>query len=143
MPLIKFHFEMIMLFIYSYTNLFWKESLCEQKAQLNTQFPVGPVVTPSSLGIAGPVVTSGLPTGVGMPILPGADPLMIQDNFADVRGGVTYFNPTAQNFLPQRQVTKRAKAPIAIVDPSQKSDAADPSLPAESFASDSPELTAA
>ena len=107
------------------------------------QFPVGPVVTPSSLGIAGPVVTSGLPTGVGMPILPGADPLMIQDNFADVRGGVTYFNPTAQNFLPQRQVTKRAKAPIAIVDPSQKSDAADPSLPAESFASDSPELTAA
>ena len=107
------------------------------------QFPVGPV-TPSSLGM-GPVVTTGLPltTGVGMPLLPGADPLIIQDNFADVRGGVTYFNPTAQNFLPQRQVTKRAKAPIAIVDPSQKNDGADHSLPGESFISDSPELTAA
>ena len=107
------------------------------------QFPVGPV-TPSSLGMAGPVVTTGLPlNALASTILPGADPLMIQDNFADVRGGVTYFNPTAQNFLPQRQVTKRAKAPIAIVDPSQKSDAADPSLPGESFSSDSPELTAA
>ena len=107
------------------------------------QFPVGPV-TPSSLGM-GPVVTTGLPltTGVGMPILQGNDPIMIQDNFADVRGGVTYFNPTAQNFLPQRQVTKRAKAPIAIVDPSQKSDPTDHSLPGESFISDSPELTAA
>lgn len=78
-----------------------------------------------------------------MPILQGNDPIMIQDNFADVRGGVTYFNPTAQNFLPQRQVTKRAKAPIAIVDPSQKSDPTDHSLPGESFISDSPELTAA
>ena len=108
------------------------------------QFPVGPVVTPSSLGIAGPVVTSGLPlNALASTILPGADPLMIQDNFADVRGGVTYFNPTAQNFLPQRQVTKRAKAPIAIVDPSQKSDAAEPSLPGESFTSDTPELAAA
>merc|ERR550539_1251138 len=97
----------------------------------------------------GPVVTSGLPltTGVGLSILPGTtDPILLQqhhDNFADVRGGVTYFNPTAQNFLPQRQVTKRAKAPIAIVDPSQKSDAADPSLPGESFTTDSPELAAA
>merc|ERR1719220_26302 len=106
------------------------------------QFPVG-AVTPSSLGM-GPVVTTGLPltTGVGMPILPGTDPIIIQDNFADVRGGVTYFNPTAQNFLPQRQVTKRAKAPIAIVDPSQKPEQTDHSLPGESFR-DSPELAVA
>ena len=127
-----------------------------QAAILNysPQFPVGPVVTPSSLGIAGPVVTSGLPlNALANTILPGADPLMIQDNFADVRGGVTYFNPTAQNFLPQRQVTKRAKAPIAIVDPSQKGDPAakdynsvnNRSLPGESnlTSENNQELTAA
>jgi len=92
-------------------------------------------VTAVSLGL-GPVVTSGLPltaipnlagtitTGVGMPLM-AADPMLLAaaahgpDSFTDVRGGVTYFNPTAQNFLPQRQVSKRAKAPIAIVDPSQ------------------------
>merc|ERR1719219_1163504 len=64
-------------------------------------------------------------------------------NFIGANQAILNYNPTAQNFLPQRQVTKRAKAPIAIVDPSQKSDAADPSLPGESFATDSPELTAA
>ena len=39
--------------------------------------------------------------------------------FAAVRGGVTYFNPTAQqNILPQRHVmSKRPKAAIPIVDP--------------------------
>lgn len=91
-------------------------------------------VTAVSLGI-GAAVTSGLPltaipnlngtitTGVGMPLM-AADPMLLAaahgpDSFTDVRGGVTYFNPTAQNFLPQRQVSKRAKAPIAIVDPSQ------------------------
>jgi len=91
-------------------------------------------VTAVSLGL-GAVVTTGLPltaipnlngtitTGVGMPLM-AADPMLLAaahgpDSFTDVRGGVTYFNPTAQNFLPQRQVSKRAKAPIAIVDPSQ------------------------
>ena len=80
-------------------------------------------------------VTSGLPltaipnmgatitTGVGMPIMP-TDPMLLAaahgpDSFTDVRGGVTYFNPTAQNFMPQRpSVNKRPKAAIAIVDPS-------------------------
>merc|ERR1719452_412778 len=86
-------------------------------------------------GVAGtPAVTTGLPLtaipalpgtvtvgGAGIPLMAAAaDPIMIApDTFTDVRGGVTYFNPTAQNFLPQRQVSKRAKAPIAIVDPSQ------------------------
>jgi len=80
--------------------------------------------------------------------------MMIPDNFADVRGGVTYFNPTAQNFLPQRQVTKRAKAPIAIVDPSQKggdmvaakdyaTSVNNRSLPGESNLNSEKELTAA
>ena len=40
------------------------------------------------------------------------------EGFAAVRGGVTYFNPTAQNVLPQRPVSKRPKAAIPIVDPS-------------------------
>lgn len=92
-------------------------------------------VTAVSLGL-GAVVTSGLPltaipnlagtitTGVGMPLM-AADPMLLAaahgpDSFTDIRGGVTYFNPTAQNFLPQRQMSKRAKAPIAIVDPSQQ-----------------------
>jgi len=39
------------------------------------------------------------------------------EGFAAVRGGVTYFNPTAQNVLPQRPVSKRPKAAIPIVDP--------------------------
>jgi len=57
-----------------------------------------------------------------------ADPILLaaaagaahgHDSLAEVRGGVTYFNPTAQNFLPQRPVIhKRPKAAIAIVDPS-------------------------
>ena len=95
------------------------------------QFPQGVAVTPA--------VTTGLPLtaipalpgtvtvgGAGIPLMAAAaDPMMIApDTFTDVRGGVTYFNPTAQNFLPQRQVTKRAKAPIAIIDPSQKDDQA-------------------
>jgi len=40
------------------------------------------------------------------------------DGFAAVRGGVTYFNTTAQNILQQRStVSKRPKAAIPIVDP--------------------------
>ena len=91
------------------------------------QFPVSPAVTTGLPLTAIPslpgTVTVG---GAGLPLMAAAaDPMMIApDTFTDVRGGVTYFNPTAQNFLPQRQVTKRAKAPIAIVDPSQKSDQA-------------------
>lgn len=119
----------------------------------------------SSLNMV-PAVTSGLPltaiptqlagtitTGPvqpGMPMMATADPIMMgADGFTEMRGGVTYFNPTAQNFLPQRQVTKRAKAPIAIVDPSQKVDPAanyhNRSLPSESNISseNNPELTAA
>lgn len=39
---------------------------------------------------------------------------------AQVHGGVTYFNPTAQAHVPMRsQVSKRPKAAIPIVDPSQ------------------------
>ena len=53
-----------------------------------------------------------------------ADPMILAgqggpDSFTEVRGGVTYFNPTAQNFMPQRpSVNKRPKAAIAIIDPS-------------------------
>merc|ERR1719394_122400 len=118
----------------------------------------------------GAVVTSGLPltaipnlagtitTGVGMPLM-AADPMLLAaahgpDSFTDVRGGVTYFNPTAQNFLPQRHVSKRAKAPIAIVDPSQKggdmvaakdytNSMNNRSLPGESNLNSENELTAA
>ena len=60
---------------------------------------------------------------VPVPMVP-ADPMILAgqggpDSFTEVRGGVTYFNPTAQNFLPQRPtVNKRPKAAIAIVDPS-------------------------
>ena len=116
------------------------------------QFPVGPV--PSTLVTAIPNLAGTITTGVGMPIM-AADPnMMIPDQFADVRGGVTYFNPTAQNFLPQRQVTKRAKAPIAIVDPSQKggdmvaakdytNSMNNRSLPGESNLNSENELTAA
>ena len=120
---------------------------------------------PPGVGPVTPAVTTGLPL-TAIPALPGtvtvggsgiplmaaaADPMMIApDTFTDVRGGVTYFNPTAQNFLPQRQVTKRAKAPIAIVDPSQKSDqAADDynsvnnmSLPGEMTSENNQELIA-
>ena len=44
------------------------------------------------------------------------------DGFAAVRGGVTYFNPTAQNILHQRHhqhnmTSKRPKAAIPIIDP--------------------------
>merc|ERR1719232_2486636 len=40
--------------------------------------------------------------------------------YAEVRGGVTYFNPTAQApVMPRPQVNKRPKAAIPIVDPSQ------------------------
>jgi len=45
------------------------------------------------------------------------------DSFTEVRGGVTYFNPTAQNVLPQRPMSKRPKAAIPIVDPSQMQNA--------------------
>lgn len=39
--------------------------------------------------------------------------------YAEVRGGVTYFNPTAQAPIMARPVGKRPKAAIPIVDPSQ------------------------
>ena len=39
--------------------------------------------------------------------------------YAEVRGGVTYFNPTAQAPVMARPVNKRPKAAIPIVDPSQ------------------------
>ena len=41
--------------------------------------------------------------------------------YAEVRGGVTYFNPTAQGHHPMmaRPMSKRPKAAIPIVDPSQ------------------------
>ena len=39
--------------------------------------------------------------------------------YAVERGGVTYFNPTAQAPIVQRAVNKRPKAAIPIVDPSQ------------------------
>lgn len=39
--------------------------------------------------------------------------------YAEVRGGVTYFNPTAQAPVVARHVNKRPKAAIPIVDPSQ------------------------
>lgn len=94
------------------------------------QFPgVGPAVTmvnvstdPGSLPL-NPLAT--VTAGAPGPLI--ADPMLLaaaaqagQDHsFTSVRGGVTYFNPTAQNFLPQRQViNKRPKAAIAIVDPS-------------------------
>jgi hypothetical protein len=39
--------------------------------------------------------------------------------YAEVRGGVTYFNPTAQQAVPPPMVSKRPKAAIPIVDPAQ------------------------
>lgn len=39
--------------------------------------------------------------------------------YAEVRGGVTYFNPTAQPPMMARPMSKRPKAAIPIVDPSQ------------------------
>ncbi len=45
--------------------------------------------------------------------------------YAEVRGGVTYFNPTVQAPVVQRSVvSKRPKAAIPIVDPSQVNNAA-------------------
>ena len=111
-----------------------------------------PVVPPSTLAM-GPSVTAipNITTGVAMPMMPADPALMIGDTFTEMRGGVTYFNPTAQNFMPQRNITKRAKAPIAIVDPSMKGgDAAKDynnvntrGLPRESNLSEPSELTAA
>ena len=104
-----------------------------QQTMIN--YAAGHAGQPAQFG-GGVAVTSGLPL-TAIPSIPGtmtgsagmmpADPIMIaaaaqaqHDTFTEMRGGVTYFNPTAQNFMPQRHVTKRAKAPIAIVDPSQK-----------------------
>ena len=116
---------------------------------------------PSMPVVPGPAVTAlpALPATVAAGAGQLMDPLMMAaaagvagDTFVSP-GGVTYFNPTAQNFLPQRQVTKRAKAPIAIVDPSQKGDPAakdynsvnNRSLPGESnlTSENNQELTAA
>ena len=43
------------------------------------------------------------------------------DSFAQVRGGVTYFGPTAHAHVAARQagIGKRQKAAIPIVDPSE------------------------
>lgn len=46
--------------------------------------------------------------------------------YAEVRGGVTYFNPTAQAPVMARPVNKRPKAAIPIVDPSQLGSAMSP-----------------
>ena len=99
---------------------------------------------PASMPMGPPVpvpltAISALPRNVPAPLLaPGfhngpPDPVLLAaaaanqaaaapgpDGFAAVRGGVTYFNPTAQNILlPQRHhVNKRPKAAIPIVDPS-------------------------
>lgn len=103
-----------------------------QNARLNlgtavSQSGMGPVpaafIAPSPMHFAPqfPGVPVTMPVAVPMVA---ADPMILAgqggpDSFTEVRGGVTYFNPTAQNFLPQRQtVNKRPKAAIAIVDPS-------------------------
>ena len=95
---------------------------------------LGPVpaafIAPSPIHFGGgypPVTQVMLPPQAPLPLL-AADPLLLAgqggpDSFTEVRGGVTYFNPTAQNFTPARQVvSKRPKAAIAIVDPSTSRD---------------------
>lgn len=89
--------------------------------------PMGPQVVPltaiSALPRnlpAAPLLAPGFHNGPPDPVLMAANQPGGPDGFAAVRGGVTYFNPTAQNILlPQRQhVNKRPKAAIPIVDPS-------------------------
>jgi len=86
--------------------------------------PMGPQVVPltaiSALprNLPAPLLAPGFHNGPPDPVLMANQPG--PDGFAAVRGGVTYFNPTAQNILlPQRHhVNKRPKAAIPIVDPS-------------------------
>ena len=104
-----------------------------QIMNFNPQYPVPVTVSAVSLpmGVGGvplatiPAMTSnGGPQIIGPGFANGPDAVMLAaaqpgpDGFAAVRGGVTYFNPTAQNILPQRPVSKRPKAAIPIVDPS-------------------------
>merc|ERR1719510_1637556 len=77
----------------------------------------------ASTGVGGPILAAGFtPSTV---VANTADPVLLAaaaaatDTFTEVRGGVTYFNPTAQNILQQRPMSKRPKAAIPIVDPSQ------------------------
>ena len=101
-----------------------------QMMNFNPQYPVPVTVAAVSLPMGvGPVpltamTTNGGPQIIGPGFANGPDAVMLAaaqpgpDGFAAVRGGVTYFNPTAQNILPQRPVSKRPKAAIPIVDPS-------------------------
>jgi len=98
----------------------------------HVQYPV-PVTAPVPISLVGgpdPTLVKALqasaPGGVTPLMLPpvvSPDPVLLAtagpDSFTEVRGGVTYFNPTAQNILlQQRPMSKRPKAAIPIVDPS-------------------------
>lgn len=97
----------------------------------HVQYPV-PVTAPVPISLVGgpdPTLVKALqasaPGGVAPLMLPpvvSPDPVLLAaagpDSFTEVRGGVTYFNPTAQNILLQRPMSKRPKAAIPIVDPS-------------------------
>jgi len=58
---------------------------------------------------------------LGTPSVTSPDQVLLASHqgYAEVRGGVTYFNPTAQPPVMPRPVSKRPKAAIPIVDPSQ------------------------
>ena len=86
-----------------------------------------PVPVPVTVTV--PLVTAAVPPTVHdtLPVLAptNAEVLLAAaagaapQGYAEVRGGVTYFNPTAQPHLMARPVSKRPKAAIPIVDPSQ------------------------
>ena len=66
------------------------------------------------------------PSTLGTPTVTSPDQVLLAaaaagagQGYAEVRGGVTYFNPTAQAPVMARPVNKRPKAAIPIVDPSQ------------------------
>jgi len=72
---------------------------------------------PNAVGLGHPNVTA--PDQV---LLAAAQAAAANQGYAEVRGGVTYFNPQAQivpQILPGPGVGKRPKAAIPIVDPSQ------------------------
>jgi len=85
-------------------------------------------VTVPLVSMTGTVPT---PQPLGNPDVTGTDQVLLaaaqaaaaaaNQGYAEVRGGVTYFNPQAQHLpvIVQPGVSKRPKAAIPIVDPSQ------------------------
>uniref|UniRef100_A0A0K2TE39 Protein CASC3 n=1 Tax=Lepeophtheirus salmonis TaxID=72036 RepID=A0A0K2TE39_LEPSM len=77
-----------------------------------------PLLPPTAHHIGAPELMAAAALGGGVPTGNGAPP---NTGYAEVRGGVTYFNPTVQAPILMRPVNKRPKAAIPIIDPSNLS----------------------